>query len=282
MGLLLVTKLLPAGDEATIRQVYQAVGPTFLARLLLPLKTSLAAAAPAGVDAEAAQRDAATSALGLAVLSSFARVPELAASEDLLEKMPLLLNVVRAGGIAPLLAARQQPAAAAPLPSDAAADAAAVQDALECAVAAARSGAEGRAVAAQSGALGAAAAALRACPPGATQQLSLALQLLAAILAGEGRAEAFPGENMPPIYWPACCLLCQTAWLQRVPLRILNGLLVRPTVFVQATTPLCCSSCCQPWHECLPCLPSSLSLPPAAAVPARASTCSSACWRCIG
>ena len=39
VGLLLVTKILPAGDEATIRRVFDAIGFTFLSRLLLPLLT---------------------------------------------------------------------------------------------------------------------------------------------------------------------------------------------------------------------------------------------------
>lgn len=38
VGLLLVTKLLPAGDADTIRAVYDSVGIQFIARLLLPLR----------------------------------------------------------------------------------------------------------------------------------------------------------------------------------------------------------------------------------------------------
>ena len=38
MGLLLATKVLPAGDEASLLEVLDAVGFTFLERLLLPLK----------------------------------------------------------------------------------------------------------------------------------------------------------------------------------------------------------------------------------------------------
>ena len=37
VGLLLVTRLLPAGDEAAILSVHQALGMAFLQRLLLPL-----------------------------------------------------------------------------------------------------------------------------------------------------------------------------------------------------------------------------------------------------
>ncbi|PRW45088.1 Neurochondrin family isoform 2 [Chlorella sorokiniana] len=91
VGLLLVTKLLPAGDDATIRAVHAAVGPTFLSRLLLPLSTR----APPLASSEAAQKAAASCALGLAVLSSFVRVPDLAVSSEVLEKLPLLLNVTQ-------------------------------------------------------------------------------------------------------------------------------------------------------------------------------------------
>jgi hypothetical protein len=37
VGLLLVTKLLPAGDEQVVRAVAKAVSSQFLVRLLLPL-----------------------------------------------------------------------------------------------------------------------------------------------------------------------------------------------------------------------------------------------------
>jgi hypothetical protein len=40
VGLLLVTKLLPAGDEKTLTAVHDAVGATFLRRLLLPLSSA--------------------------------------------------------------------------------------------------------------------------------------------------------------------------------------------------------------------------------------------------
>ena len=42
VGLLLVTKLLPAGDEGTIRAVHDAIGSRFISRLLLPLHASQA------------------------------------------------------------------------------------------------------------------------------------------------------------------------------------------------------------------------------------------------
>ncbi len=39
VGLLLATKLLPAGDEHIILKIYDAVGSSFITRLLLPLKS---------------------------------------------------------------------------------------------------------------------------------------------------------------------------------------------------------------------------------------------------
>lgn len=167
VGLLLVTKLLPSGDAAAIKQVHDAVGDAFLSRLLLPARQRRAAGeAAAGPPPEAAalEKQAASCALGLAVLSSFVRVPELAASEALTEKLPLLLNVARAGGITELLLRRRGHDASPPADGSAdaqAADAVALQDALECAAAVAAASEEGRRVAAESGAAAAATAGAR-------------------------------------------------------------------------------------------------------------------------
>ena len=165
------------------------------------------------------QQEAAQCGLALAVLSSFSRVPELAGSGDVVEKLPLLLNVVRAGGVTPLLAGRWPQAKAGPEEeaADAAADAAAVQDALDCVVAAARSGAEGRAVAAECGAVVAAAAA---------PAVSLAVGHAATVagrcswrrraLAEEGRDQLLAG--VPGL--PSLDLACLPACL-RAPARLL-------------------------------------------------------------
>lgn len=40
VGLLLATKLLPAGDEHVMLAIYNAVGSSFITRLLLPLKSA--------------------------------------------------------------------------------------------------------------------------------------------------------------------------------------------------------------------------------------------------
>lgn len=198
MGLLLVTRVLPAGDVDAVRRVYDAVGPAFVSRLLAPLRGGGGAASnQAPLTLQAAQKQVATAALGIAVLSSFVRVPALAAAGELVDKLPLFLKVVRAGGVTPVVAA----AAGVPLPADPETDAAAVRDALECALAVALSGTVPRQVAAECGAVGAAAAALqRAAASGAHgaplhQTQMLAVGLASAVLAAPDRAAALAASG---------------------------------------------------------------------------------------
>lgn len=116
--------------------------------------------------------------LGLAILSSACRLPEVAAGEQLATRLPLLLRVLTAGGVTPLInrGAGSAVAGAASGTSNgtgtgtgstanAGADEHAVAEALECVVAACSaspSGARGAVLAA--GGLGAAAAVLsRTC-----------------------------------------------------------------------------------------------------------------------
>lgn len=116
VGLLLATKLLPAGNEHVMRTVYNAVGPTFISRLLLPLKfgqvTTTAECSSrththtgsvlsyknvctqASSDGHVDQNQVAAAAgLGLAVLAALCRVPELGSSIEILELIPLFLKV---------------------------------------------------------------------------------------------------------------------------------------------------------------------------------------------
>lgn len=181
----MVTRALPAGDSATVRAVYDAVGPTFLSRLLLPLRRNGADPGDPPADEEARQKQAGMAALGVAVLSSAAQVPDIAASDDFIQLLPLFLSVVRAGGVSPL----------ASLPPEAAGDgtdAAVALDALQCAVAAAAASEEGRRVAAESGALAVAAAALRRAAAADPRRDDLdaalwATQLAAVVLGGPDR-----------------------------------------------------------------------------------------------
>ncbi|KAG2440952.1 hypothetical protein HXX76_003805 [Chlamydomonas incerta] len=132
VGLLLVTRLLPQGSDDAVRRVLEALGWTFLQRLLLPLRRQPSAAAPA-VAGDAATQQASCVGLALSILAAACRLPDVAAGAEVRESLPLMLRVVRMGGVSPVLTA-----AGAALPAaDPAADAAAVTDALECLVAAA-------------------------------------------------------------------------------------------------------------------------------------------------
>mmetsp|Transcript_36419 Transcript_36419/g.81053 ORF Transcript_36419/g.81053 Transcript_36419/m.81053 type:complete len:1243 (+) Transcript_36419:134-3862(+) len=133
VGLLLATKLLPQGGDAAIRQVLDALGPKFLSRLLLPITRQRQDLEPPADD-EAYQQQVMSSGLALAILSSACRLPELAAAPDMLDKVPALIKVVKAGGVGNLvprppsaMLSEQQDAQAA-----AAAAVSSVCDSLEC------------------------------------------------------------------------------------------------------------------------------------------------------
>lgn len=161
-----MTKLLPAGSDDAVRQVLAAVGWPFLQRLLLPLRRrhgggegsqgqgvdgdddGAAGADLAAADLQRVQQQQLSAALGLSVLSSACRLPEVAAGDDLLSLTPLLLSAAAAGGTSRVLAAHgsssngsgAKVAGTQPAWADAAADAAAAADALECLLACASGG----------------------------------------------------------------------------------------------------------------------------------------------
>ncbi|GLT76142.1 hypothetical protein SLA2020_478180 [Shorea laevis] len=87
-GLLLVTKLCKSDDLDSLMTIYDAVGPSFLERLL---KTGLSK----GVDNSGGEdsRDAFLQ-LSVTVLAAFCRVPQIAASEDMVSKIPMILEVL--------------------------------------------------------------------------------------------------------------------------------------------------------------------------------------------
>lgn len=89
-GLLLVTKFCNKDDEPTIRNVYHAVGPTFLHRLLLTGMGKGAGGANIDNDDRLAYLH-----LSATVLAAFARVPELAAAPEMLTKIPTFVEVLR-------------------------------------------------------------------------------------------------------------------------------------------------------------------------------------------
>ncbi|CAA2954494.1 neurochondrin isoform X1 [Olea europaea subsp. europaea] len=86
-GLLLVTKFCDKDNQQTVHKVYDAVGPSFLHRLLL---TGMGKGDGGG---DNANREAYLQ-LAVTVLAAFARVPEIAASEEMVSKVPLFLEVM--------------------------------------------------------------------------------------------------------------------------------------------------------------------------------------------
>ncbi|XP_047966861.1 neurochondrin [Salvia hispanica] len=88
-GLLLVTKFFDKNDKSTILSVYNAVGSTFLHRLLL---TGMGKGG-GGANIDNADRHAYLQ-LSLTILASFARLPELAATHEMLSKIPLVLELM--------------------------------------------------------------------------------------------------------------------------------------------------------------------------------------------
>ncbi|KAH6804784.1 neurochondrin family protein [Perilla frutescens var. frutescens] len=89
-GLLLVTKFCDKDDQPTILNVYHAVGSTFLHRLLV---TGMGKGGGGGANIDNADRRAYLQ-LSVTVLAAFARVPEIAATHQMLSKIPLVLEVL--------------------------------------------------------------------------------------------------------------------------------------------------------------------------------------------
>ncbi|KAL0394305.1 UNVERIFIED_CONTAM: hypothetical protein Slati_4396700 [Sesamum latifolium] len=86
-GLLLVTQYCDKNDQHTLLTVYHAIGSTFLHRLLLTGMPTHTAAAPLNPNREAYLR------LSLTLLATFATLPHIAATHDMLAKLPLVLEV---------------------------------------------------------------------------------------------------------------------------------------------------------------------------------------------
>ncbi|XP_062163182.1 uncharacterized protein LOC133870141 [Alnus glutinosa] len=86
-GLLLVTKFCKGDDHASLRRVYDAVGVRFLDRLL---RTGMGKGTISSSGAD--NRDEYLK-LSVTVLAAFCRVPEIASSEDMSVKIPLILEI---------------------------------------------------------------------------------------------------------------------------------------------------------------------------------------------
>ncbi|XP_021770366.1 neurochondrin-like isoform X1 [Chenopodium quinoa] len=87
-GLLLVTRCCDKNDQHSIVKVYDAIGVRFLHRLL---RTGVGKGNIA--DSGSDNRDAYLH-LCITVLAAFCRVPEIAASEDMVSKIPLILEIM--------------------------------------------------------------------------------------------------------------------------------------------------------------------------------------------
>lgn len=168
---------------------------------------SQAAGAPEP-DSEAAQKARLSCALALAILAAACRLPDVAASEEMRERLPLLLRVAQHGGAGAAMAAAQRSAAprtaaasatttqgpdAMDTAGDDEGDRASAMDAIECAAAVAASSAGAGLVALAAGGLEAAAAVLSdAAQRGAWLP---ATRLLGSI------AEAVTAANQRSVLW---------------------------------------------------------------------------------
>ncbi|RYR33749.1 hypothetical protein Ahy_A10g048377 isoform B [Arachis hypogaea] len=85
-GLLLVTKFCKAEDHSSLRKVYHAVGTSFLHRLL---RTGMPKPESVNNDNRVAYLH-----LAVTVLAALCRVPDIASSQDMLSKIPLILEVI--------------------------------------------------------------------------------------------------------------------------------------------------------------------------------------------
>lgn len=83
-----MTKFCNKDDYSSIRRVYDAVGIQFLDRLL---KTGMG---NVGVSGSGGENREAYLQLSITVLAAFCRVPEIASSEDMVSKIPLILEIM--------------------------------------------------------------------------------------------------------------------------------------------------------------------------------------------
>ncbi|XP_074562177.1 uncharacterized protein LOC141818612 [Curcuma longa] len=87
-GLLLASKFCLGDDTTAVLKVYDAVGACFLQRLLLTGMGKGSGGFSSGEDKEAYLR------LSITLLAALCRVPEIASSEDMISKVPLVAEIV--------------------------------------------------------------------------------------------------------------------------------------------------------------------------------------------
>ncbi|XXG58996.1 hypothetical protein AAC387_Pa04g1165 [Persea americana] len=90
-GLLLATKFCQSNDSESVLKVYNAVGTRFLDRLLMTGMGKGMVGNKGGEDREAYLQ------LSVTVLSAFCRVPEIAASNDMVKLVPAVLEIISTG-----------------------------------------------------------------------------------------------------------------------------------------------------------------------------------------
>lgn len=90
-GLLLATKFCHVGDTDSVFKVYNAVGNRFLSRLLM---TGMGKGADNGGSAKSKEERDAFLKLSITVLSSFCRVPEIAASKEMVDKVHDISEII--------------------------------------------------------------------------------------------------------------------------------------------------------------------------------------------
>ncbi|XP_010324859.1 uncharacterized protein [Solanum lycopersicum] len=95
-GLLVVTKFCNKDDHTAIRKIYDALGPQFLHRLL---RTGIGKGSDVG---SSDNRDAYLQ-LSITVLAAFCRVPQIAASEEMINKIPLILEAISREAGSPII-----------------------------------------------------------------------------------------------------------------------------------------------------------------------------------
>ncbi|KAK4784337.1 hypothetical protein SAY86_018705 [Trapa natans] len=95
-GLLLVTKFCKGDDHASIRRVYDAVGPRFLDRLL---RTGMGT----GPNEKNNNNRDAYLQLSVTVLATFCRVQEIAFSQDMISKIPAIVEIMSKESVSPVL-----------------------------------------------------------------------------------------------------------------------------------------------------------------------------------
>ncbi|XP_052210209.1 uncharacterized protein LOC127813325 isoform X2 [Diospyros lotus] len=87
-GLLLVTKFCSRDDHASIRRVYDALGIRFIDRLLRTGMGKGSVGMSGGDNCDAYRQ------LSVTVVAAFCRVPEIASSEDMVSKIPLIVEIM--------------------------------------------------------------------------------------------------------------------------------------------------------------------------------------------